>query len=118
MRHGHLTNNTITEPDTTGSPLFQRAIVVSAGNSGGSTANWCAEVTSNNISGTWQAGSFIRIATLNTTGILTVPGLTPTSGATGPQVDTYIESVNTVGAGNSNATVGGAINGGAACATP
>ena len=111
---GHITNNTITEPDTTGSPLFQRGIVVTTGNSGGTSMTACTQITGNNISGAWQAGNFIRVTTLNTTGVLTIPGLTPLSGATGAQVDTYLESVNTIGAGNSNTTVGGAINGSAA----
>ncbi|MFN0071673.1 MAG: beta strand repeat-containing protein, partial [Chloroflexota bacterium] len=110
----HITNNTIAEP-VTGFTIFLRAIVVSSGNSGGSSANWCADVTNNNISGLWQAASFVRITTLNTTGILTIPGLSPASGATGAQVDSHIEGLNTVGAGNSNTTVGGAINGGAPC---
>lgn len=108
---GHITNNTLTEP-VTGFTTFLRGIVVSAGNSGGSTANWCARVTGNTVSGTWQTANFIRITTLNSTGILTIPGLTPATGATGAQVDTYIEGLNTIGAGNSNATVGGAINAG------
>src|SRR5262249_30773409 len=89
---GHITNNTITEP-VTGFTTFLRGIVVSAGNSGGSTANWCAALTGNTVSGSWQAGNFIRITTLNSTGILTIPNLTPATGATGAQVDTYIESV-------------------------
>ncbi len=110
---GKFTNNTITEPDTTGAPLLQRGLIVTPGNSGGASANWCAQVTGNTVSGAWQASSFIRISTLNTTGVLTIPGLTPLSGATGANVDTYIEGANTIGAGNSNATVGGAINGSA-----
>ena len=110
---GKFTNNTITEPDTTGAPLFQRGIIVTPGNSGGATANWCAQITGNTVSGAWQAGSFIRVSTANTTGVLTLPGLTPLSGATGAQIDTFIEGANAIGAGNSFATVGGAINGSA-----
>ncbi len=112
----HITNNTLAEP-VTGFTIFLRAIVVSSGNSGGSTANWCSEVTGNNISGTWQAGNFIRITTNNTTGILTIPGLTPTSGATAAQVNAYIQGLNTLPASNINTTVSGAINGGSPCPT-
>ncbi len=113
----HITNNTLAEP-VVGFTTFLRAIVVSSGNSGGSTANWCAEVTTNNISGTWQAGFFIRITTNNTTGILTLPGLSPASGATAPQVNSYIQGLNTLAASSVGTTVSGAINGGAACPTP
>jgi hypothetical protein len=105
-----ITNNIIAEPDTTGAPLFQRGIAYSIGNSGGSNMSGCLTITGNNISGAWQASNFIRITTVNTTGILTIPGLSPATGATGAQVDTYIESLNTVGAGNCNTSVGGAIN--------
>ncbi len=116
---GRITNNTIAEPDITGSPTFIRGIVVADGNSGGSTANWCAEVTGNNISGSWQAGFFIRITSNNTTGILTLPGLTPATGASAAQVNSYIQGLNTLPANSVGTTVGtGPINGGAACALP
>ena len=113
---GRITNNTIAEPDITLMPLFIRGIVVADGNSGGSTANWCAEVTGNNISGSWQAGFFIRITSNNTTGILTIPGLTPTTGATAAQVNSYIQGLNTLPANSVGTTVGtGPINGGSPC---
>jgi hypothetical protein len=50
----------------------------------------------------------MRVTTLNTTGVLTIPGLSPNTGATGPQVEAYIEPLN--GGANSTVTVGGAIN--------
>lgn len=119
---GHFTNNTLAENDnTSGAPaVAQRAIVVSPGNSGGAAVNSCAEITGNNISGNWQAGFFIRITTNNTTGTLVIPGLTPATGAVASQVNTYVQSLNTLPASSVGTTVGsGPINGGAACtATP
>src|SRR5207244_3521616 len=94
--------NTLTEPDTTGSPLFQRAITLDPGNSGGAAVTMCAEIgdntggvpaDENTINGSWQAGNFIRInnGTPRNTVAMTMPGLSPTSGATGAQVDTFVE---------------------------
>jgi large repetitive protein len=107
-----ITNNTIAEPDT-GAPtsIFHHAVRWSIGNSaGGVTAGGCLQVANNNISGAWTAASVIRITTLNTTGITTIPGLSPNTGATGAQVDAYIEGLNGLAAGTVNTTVGGPIN--------
>ena len=115
---GHFTNNTLAEPDVTNAPLFQRAIAVLPGNSNGASANWCTQITGNNISGAWASTQVIRISTLNTTGVLTIPGLSPSSGATGAQISTYLQSLNTLPVGTSNnITVGGPINGGSPCPT-
>jgi large repetitive protein len=111
--------NTLAEPEATGS--FRRAISVTTGNSGGASTNVCAEIggatvaEQNVVSGAWQAGQFIRVTTLNTTGVLTLPGLTPTTGATAAQVNTFLAGRNAGVTGAVNTTIGGAINGGAPC---
>lgn len=75
---------------------FRRAISVSTGNSGGAVSNVCAEIggattaEQNTVSGVWQAGQFVRVTTANTAGTLTLPGLSPTSGATAAQVNAFI----------------------------
>ena len=120
--------NTFAEPDTTGAPALQRAIVVSPGNSGGGVVNpWIAEIgdttgtvpaNKNNISGAWQVGAFIRVTNNNNTVALTLPGLSPASGATAAQVNTFVEGANTFGAPATGTDVNTAIgtsgiNGGA-----
>jgi len=114
--------NTLTEPDTTGPPLFQRAISIAPGNSGGASTTMCAEIgdntggvpaDENTINGTWQASNFIRITNANNTLAMTMPGLSPASGATGAQVDTFVEGSNAMAAGTVNSTVGVGINGSA-----
>ena len=118
--------NTLAEPDTTGSPLFQRAIAVSPGNSGGANNPWIAEIgdttgtnaaNKNTITGAWggQNGQIIRVTNLNNTPALTLPGLTPASGATVAQVQTFVSGANTgVAAAGVSVTLGtGGINGGA-----
>jgi VCBS repeat-containing protein len=114
--------NTIAEPDTTGSPSFQRALVVSPGNSAGANAPTCAEIggpgaaEKNNISGAWQAGAFIRVTNANNSAPLTLPGLTPATGASTTQVNAFIEANNVVPAGNVSSILGTAgINGGSPC---
>ena len=116
----HIKNNTLAEPDTTGSPLLQRAIVVSPGNSGGANTTVCAEIGGpgagepNIISGAWQASNFIRVTNNNNSMALTLPGLSPASGATTAQLNTFVASNN--GGASCNSAVGTAgINGGAAC---
>lgn len=116
--------NTIDEPDTTGSPPFLRAIVVSSGNSGGANNPWIAEIgdttgtvsaNKNTISGAWQTGFFIRVTNNNNTAALVLPGLTPTSGATAPQVNAFVQGANTLLASSVGTALGTAgINGGAA----
>ena len=118
-----IKGNTFAEPDTTGAPLFLRAIVVSPGNSGGANNPWKAEIgdttgtvpgNRNNISGAWQAGFFIRVTNNNNTSALTLPGLTPTSGATAAQVNTFVQNANTLPASSVGAALGTAgIIGGA-----
>jgi hypothetical protein len=107
--------NTLAEPDTTGSPLFQRAIAVTPGNSGGANAPWCAEIgdntgsvasDKNTISGSWQTGNFIRVTNNNNSAPLTLPGLTPTSGATAAQVNTFIQNANSLPASSVNTSLG------------
>jgi fibronectin-binding autotransporter adhesin len=114
--------NTIAEPDTTGSPSFQRALVVSPGNSAGANSPTCAEIggagatEKNNISGAWQAGAFIRVTNANNSAPLTLPGLTPATGASTTQVNTFIQGNNVLAAGNVSSVLGTAgINGGAPC---
>ncbi len=116
---GHFTNNTFDEPVVGG--VFLRAIVFSLGNSGGSAAGGCADITGNTINGAWTAGSSIRISVINTTGTLILPGLSPSTGATTTQISTFVKGNNTLGALNVlTSLVGGVstgtINGGAACA--
>jgi hypothetical protein len=117
-----IKGNTFTEPDTTGSPTFQRAIAVTPGNSGGANNPWTVEIgdttgtiaaAKNTISGSWQVGNFIRVSDLNNSAVLTLPGLTPTSGATAAQVNTYLTNANTLPASSVNSTIGGGIVGGA-----
>jgi hypothetical protein len=114
--------NTFDEPDTTGSPLFQRAIVVSPGNSGGASEPTCAEIGGtlpgepNVINGAWQTGNFIRVTNNNNTQPIVLPGLTPASGATAAQVNAFVQANNTMAAGSVNAALGTAgINGGSPC---
>ncbi len=122
-----IKGNTFAEPDTTGAPLFQRAIQVLA-NSGGGNATVCVELgdntglvagDKNNISGAWAASNFIRVSNLNNATVLTLPGLSPTSGATAAQVNAFIQTHNTFGApatgSDVNATLGVGINGGSPC---
>ena len=120
----HITGNTLAEPDTTGSPSFQRAITISPGNSAGASFTACAEVggtgtdsighaLANSISGAWQASAVIRITNANNTGTLTLPGLTPATGASTTQIGTFVSNNN--GGVVVAATTGGPINGGAAC---
>ncbi len=116
---GHFTNNTFDEPVVGG--LFLRAIVFSLGNSGGSAAGGCADISGNTINGAWTAGSSIRISVINTTGTLILPGLSPTSGATTTQISAFVKGNNTLGALNVlTSLVGvistGTINGGGTCA--
>ena len=118
----HFTNNTLDEPVTGGGAPFLRAIVFSIGNSGGSAASGCAEITGNTINGAWTAASSIRISVINTTGTLILPGLSPTSGATTTQISAFVKGNNTLGALNVlTSLVGGistgTINGGGACAS-
>ncbi len=118
-----IKGNTFAEPDTTGAPPFLRAIVVSPGNSGGANNPWKAEIgdttgtvpaNKNNISGAWQAGFFIRVTNNNNTSALTLPGLTPTSGATAAQVNTFVQNANTLPASSVGSALGtaGIIGGG------
>ena len=115
---GHITNNTLAEPDTVAPSLANRAIIVSPGNSGGAAVNSCAEVTGNTITGLWQPGFFIRITSNNTTGTMVLPGLVPATGATAAQINAFVQSNNPgVPSASVGTTVGsGPINGGAACA--
>lgn len=114
---GHFTNNTLAENDnTSGAPAAaMQAIHVAPGNSGGAAVNSCAEITGNNISGNWQSVAFIRISTSNTTGTLVLPGLSPTTGASTAQIDAFVAGNNTLTGGSVSSTIGGPINGGAAC---
>jgi hypothetical protein len=107
-----ITNNTIAEADTSPpASAFHHAVRYSIGNSGGGvTAGGCLQVSGNAISGSWTATSVIRITTNNTTGTVTIPGLSPATGATGAQIDTYIEGLNGLGANTVNTSVGGPIN--------
>jgi VCBS repeat-containing protein len=115
-----IKGNTLTEPDS-GAAVIRRAISVTTGNSGGAASNVCAEIggaaagEKNTVSGTWQAGNFVRVTTANTTGTLTLPGLAPTAGATAAQINAFIAGNNVGVAGNVNTTIGGAIVGGAPC---
>jgi hypothetical protein len=116
---GHLKNNIFAEPDTTGGPIL-RAIIVSPGNSGGASVAACVEITGNAISDAgWFSGSWIRITNANNTVAMTLPGLTPVTGATAAQVNAYVESQNTFNGGTGSdvlASVGTAgINGGSPC---
>src|SRR5207302_7555688 len=108
-----ITNNTIDEPDTTGGPsaALQRGIAYSIGNSGGSSESGCLNATSNSITGAWPLP--IRITTLNTPGTLQIPGLSPSSGATAAQVQSFVSGLN--GGVTVVASIGGAINGGGPC---
>jgi hypothetical protein len=115
----HIKNNTLAEPDTTGSPLFLRAIVVSPGNSGGANTSVCAEIGGpgggepNIISGAWTS-TMIRVTNNNNSTALVLPGLSPASGATAAQVQTFVAGNN--GGATVLASVGTAgINGGALC---
>lgn len=117
-----IIGNTFSEPDVTGSPLFLRAIIVDPGNSGGASMTACAEIggsapaDKNTISGSWQAGFHIRVTNNNNTVALRLPGLSPVSGATAAQVNTFVESNNTITAGNVGAALGTAgIVGGVLC---
>jgi hypothetical protein len=120
-----IKSNNFAEPDTTGSPLFLRAIILSPGNSGGANEPLCAEIgnntgsnpaEANTITGSWQAGNFIRVTNNNNTAVMTLPGLSPASGATAAQVNAFIQAANTMAAGSVNTTLGAAgINGGAPC---
>lgn len=100
-------NNSFTDPDTTGGPAIQRAIAATPGNSGGASTGGCLAISGNSISGAWQLNNFIRISTLNTTGVMTIPGL-GVNGATNTQVNTYVSGLN--GAASVNTSVSGAIN--------
>ena len=114
-----IKGNNLAEPDATGS--FRRAISVTTGNSGGATSNVCAEIggaggDANTVGAGWAAGQFIRVTTANTTGTLTLPGLTPAGPvATATEVNLFLTANNPTVAGNVATTVGGAIVGGAAC---
>ena len=114
-----IKGNTIAEPDLT--LATRRAISVSTGNSGGAASNVCAEIggaaagEANTISGVWQTGNFIRLTTLNTTGTLTLPGLSPAAGATAAQVNAFIAGNNVGVTGSVNTSIGGAIVGGSPC---
>ncbi|PYR76291.1 MAG: hypothetical protein DMF86_12800 [Acidobacteria bacterium] len=112
----HITNNTLAEPTIVPPASFQRAISVSVGNSGGASVSACVEVANNNISGTWQAGNFVRITNLNNALVMNVQGLTPATGATAAQVNAFIQGTNTFGLGSTgadvNSTLGPGINGG------
>jgi hypothetical protein len=116
-----IQSNNLSEPDTTGSPLFQRAIVVDPGNSGGSAMTACADVggstvaLENTISGAWQTGNLIRVTTNNTTGTLYLPGLTPTSGATATDVSNFLQGRNLMVGSSVNTTVGTGPISGSSC---
>jgi hypothetical protein len=110
----HITTNTLAEPDTTGSPLFQRAILLSPGNSAIANEPMCAEVTGNIISGAWTASNNIRVNNGNNNATMVLPGLSPATGATVAQVQSFVSGNN--GAVTVIATLGaGGINGGPAC---
>jgi uncharacterized repeat protein (TIGR01451 family) len=128
----HIKGNTLAEPDTTGSPAFQRAIAILPGNSGGANVTVCAEIggsvagDKNTISGAWQTSNFIRLSNLNNTGTMTLQGLSPTTGATAAQVNSYLEGNNSFpGSANTTSTCSAGtgcdvnstppINGGASC---
>ena len=111
--------NTLTEPDTTGAPLFQRALTVSPINSGGSNTTVCAEIGGagvgepNIISGAWSAGNFIRVTNLANTIALRLPGY---GGAAtdAAAVNAFISGRN--GGAATNSTTGAlGFAGGAAC---
>jgi hypothetical protein len=96
--------------------LFLRAIVVSAGNSGGANTTVCAEVGGsaagepNIISGAWSS-TMLRVTNLNNSTAMVLPGLSPASGATAAQVQTFLSGIN--GGATASANVGTAgINGG------
>jgi hypothetical protein len=116
-----IKGNTIAEPDTTGAPALQRAIVVSPGNSGGANNNVCAEIggaggLQNTISGAWQTGFFIRVTNNNNLQALRLPGLTPIAGATAADVNAFVAANNTGVSGNVGTALGTAgIVGGAVC---
>jgi len=113
----HITGNTVAEPDTVSPSFTNRAILVTPSPSTGATVNACAEITTNTISGSWQPGFFVRISSNGNAGTLVLPGLSPSTGASGAQIDTFVEGNNPgVPAGSVGTTVGGPINGGAACA--
>ena len=114
--------NTLAEPDTTGSPALQRAILVSPGSSGGANAPTCAEIggsspaDKNVISGAWQTGANIRVTNANNSAPLTLPGLTPATGATTAQVNAFVTSNNTMPASSVSSALGTAgIIGGSPC---
>ena len=117
-----IKGNTLAEPDVTGAPLFQRAIVVDPGNSGGANMTACAEIGGtlagepNIITGGWQAGNFIRVTNNNNTVALTLPGLSPATGATAAEVNAFVVTNNPTAAGAVNTSLGTAgIVDGAAC---
>ncbi len=117
-----IKGNTIAEPDPTGAPLFQRAIIVDPGNSGGASMTACTEIGGilggepNIISGAWQVGNFIRVTNNNNTVALRLPGLIPSAGATAAQVNAFVQSNNTMAASSVNTSLGTTgIVGGAVC---
>ncbi len=117
-----IKGNTIAEPDPTGAPIFQRAIIVDPGNSGGASMTACAEIGGplggepNIISGAWQAGNFIRVTNNNNTVALRLPGLIPSAAATAAQVNAFVQANNTMAASSVNTSLGTAgIVGGAVC---
>ncbi len=117
-----IKGNTIAEPDPTGAPLFQRAIIVDPGNSGGASMTACAEIGGplggepNIISGAWQVGNFIRVTNNNNTVALRLPGLIPSAAATAAQVNAFVQANNTMAASSVNTSLGTAgIVGGAVC---
>ena len=117
-----IKGNLISEPDLTGPPTFIRAIVVDPGNSGGASMIACAEIggstpsEKNTISGSWQAGFHIRVTNNNNSIALRLPGLSPSSGATAIQVNSFVESNNILAPGNVGTALGtSGIVGGSNC---
>ncbi|MBI1765943.1 MAG: Ig-like domain repeat protein, partial [Acidobacteria bacterium] len=113
-----IKNNTLTEPDTTGSPALQRAIVVSPGNSGGANTSVCAEIGGpsagepNIISGAWQASNFIRVTNNNNSTTLKLPGYGGTALDT-TAVNAFVSGNNGGASCNSAAGTVGFVGGGA-----
>jgi VCBS repeat-containing protein len=115
----HIKGNTLAEPQP-GFSSFLRAIFLTFGNSGGASPTTCAEIggsaaaDKNTVSGTWQAGTFVRIANQNNTGTTRFPGY-----AGSPTDQTALQNfvaANNIGVtGATVITPGTGINGGAPC---
>ncbi|HBB88705.1 MAG TPA: hypothetical protein DC047_13930 [Blastocatellia bacterium] len=116
-----IKGNIIAEPQT-GFSSFLRALVLTPGNSAVSPVTnptSCFDIggagtSKNTISGSWLAGSYVRVQNANNAGTTRFPGYAGST-TSDTALNAFVEANNTIPAGNVAVTHGTAITGGAAC---